>query len=196
MHHLAMTCSGPLEEALSFLFQRGILVPVTSGTPMADFLLCSLDIPREYFQERIQTIFLDGRPVDDPAASVVGPGSSVALSASLPGLAGATMRKGGQYACFRSSISHKEAAATERGGEAGFATLKLFNLLIGELGTRFLQRGVLVPAPMLVDLLRSGDMLGQCRRVELDDDILEAGQLLDRLASMDDEPLRVRMASM
>jgi hypothetical protein len=119
MHDLHVRCSGSVGWALSALFQRGVLVPVTAGTRLTDFLLISLEIPRADLEERVQTIFLDGRPVDDPATAVMGPGSVVALSASLPGLVGATMRKGGTYASLRSSISHTEAAREEHGRQVG-----------------------------------------------------------------------------
>jgi hypothetical protein len=190
VHNLLLTCSGIPKEAFFFLFQSGVRVPVTSGTTMADFLLCSLEIPSEYLQERVQTIFLDGRPVDDLTVSVVGPGSVVALSASLPGLAGATMRKGGTYACFRSSISHRESSGAERGGETGYATVKLFNLLMGELGPTLLQRGIVVPASVLLHLFRSGDVLGQCERIAADGLPLDDHSLLlSRLAAQQEEPV-------
>ena len=194
MRQLLLTCPDPPEEALSFLFQRGILVPVTPGTGMAEFLLCSLEIPDEYFQERIQTIFLNGKPVDDPARAVVGPGSAVALSASLPGLAGATMRKGGKYACFRSSISHRESAGGAETGAGGFATLKLFNLLIGELGLLLLSRGVVVPASTLLDLLQSVDLAGRCMWSEGEDVAVSQELLAGGLAALQEEPVEVRLA--
>ncbi len=195
MHDLVLRCSGSLAWALSPLFQRGVLVPVTSGTRMPDFLLGSLNIPLDRLKERVQTILLDGRPVDDLAAWAVGPGSVVALSASLPGLAGATLRRGGKYASLRSSITYTEAAREGDGSGSGFATLKLFNLLINELGPLLLQRGTLVPASLLVTLLRSGSLPGQCTRIEMDGIALDADQLRDRLAELKEEPLRLRITT-
>jgi hypothetical protein len=163
---------------------------------MTDFLLGSPGIPRDYLEERVQTIFLDGRPVDDLESSVVGPGSVVALSASLPGLAGATLRRGGKYASLRSSISHTDAAGEEHRSEPGFATLKLFNLLMGELGPALLQRGILVPASRLPDLLRAGDLEERCAGAEMDDVAVNLDQLLARLTELEEMPIRLRMTTL
>jgi len=195
MLDLVLRCSGSLGWALSPLFQQGVFVPVTPGTRMTDFLLGAPGIPPDYLTERVQTIFLDGRPVDDPGTSLVGPGSVVALSASLPGLAGATLRKGGTYASFRSSISHAAAAGEEHRGEPGLATLKLFNLLIGELGPPLLRRGVLVPASRILDLLRAGELEGRFAEAEVDDVAVKLDQLRGRLAELEEEPVRLRMTN-
>lgn len=196
MHDLHVRCSGSLGWALSALFQRGVLVPVTAGTRLTDFLLISLEIPRADLEERVQTIFLDGRPVDDPATAVMGPGSVVALSASLPGLVGATMRKGGTYASLRSSISHRETTREDGGRESGLATLKLFNVLMGEIGPALLQRGVMVPASRLLDLLRTGNQSAECSRAELDGVATDMDRVLGRLVELEEDPIRLRMTTL
>jgi len=196
MHDLHVRCSGSVGWALSALFQRGVLVPVTDGTRLTDFLLISLEIPRADLEERVQTIFLDGRPVDDPATAVMGPGSVVALSASLPGLVGATMRKGGTYASLRSSISHTEGAREEHGGRSGYATLKLFNVLMGELGPALLQRGVMVPASRLLDLLRAGNHSVECSRAEMDGVAVDTDQVLGRLLELEEQPMGLRITTL
>jgi hypothetical protein len=196
MHDLHVRCSGSVGWALSALFQRGVLVPVTAGTRLTDFLLISLEIPRADLEERVQTIFLDGRPVDDPATAVMGPGSVVALSASLPGLVGATMRMGGTYASLRSSISHTEAAREEHGSRSGYATLKLFNLLMGEFGPALLQRGVMVPASRLLDLLRGENPSVECSRAEMDGVATDMDRVLGRLLELEEEPMGLRMTTL
>jgi hypothetical protein len=195
MHDLHLRCSGSLDWALSHLFQRGVLVPVAPGTVLAEFLLGSLGISPDDLEERVQTVFLDGRPVDDPATATVGPGSAVALSASLPGLVGATMRKGGKYASLRSSITYRDVPREEPGGGSGYATLRLFNLLVGDLGPALLQRGVLVPASRLLDLLGSGRNPGRCRGAEADHVPVDMDQLLERLGELEEEPVRIRMTT-
>jgi hypothetical protein len=196
MHDLHVRCSGSVGWALSALFQRGVLVPVTAGTRLTDFLLISLEIPRADLEERVQTIFLDGRPVDDPATAVMGPGSVVALSASLPGLVGATMRKGGTYASLRSSISHTEAAREDGGRESGLATLKLFNVLMGELGPALLQRGVMVPSSRILDLMRSADPAQRCHRAEMDGVAADMDRVLGRLLELEEEPMGLRITTL
>jgi len=89
---------------------------------------------------RIQTIFLDGKAVDEIDAAVIRDGSTIALSGALPGLVGATLRRGGTYASLRSSITHpvdKEFVPQKE----GWVIVKLFNLLVPELSPLFLAQG-------------------------------------------------------
>jgi len=105
-------------------------------------LLCEqLGLDPEYLETRIQTIFLDGRPVDDVNSAAVMDGSTLSLSAAMPGLVGATLRKGSYYASMRSQISHKEMAHSKP-PHKGVILIKLFNLILKELGPIFLKKGV------------------------------------------------------
>jgi hypothetical protein len=116
-------------------------VTVETGTSLEDLLCRQWEIDRDYVMGRISTLFLDGKPVDDLPASIVKDGATLALSGAMPGLIGATMRRGGVLASFRSGISYDPRGAARMGG-SGRITLKLFNLLIDELGPRFLSRGI------------------------------------------------------
>ncbi len=100
-------------------------------------------IEQEYLDNRIQTIFLNGKPVDDVNSAIVRDGSSISLSAAMPGLAGATMRRGGTLASMRSGISYVPA---ETGFDSfeGKVTIKFFNLISKELGPEFLNRGIII----------------------------------------------------
>ena len=105
-------------------------------------LLCDrLGVDQTYFDERIQTLFLNSKPVDDPVTAVVKDGSILALSAAMPGLVGATFRKGGRYSWMRSSISHRDGNDVTA-GKTGWITVKLFNMILKELGPFFLETGV------------------------------------------------------
>ena len=106
----------------------------------------------DYLQERVQTIFLDGRAVDDAERAVIRDGATLALSAAMPGLVGATFRKGGRYAALRSTIS-LQAQEPEAGAARGLLTLKLFNMVAAEIGPAFLRRAVRLPGGRLADFL-------------------------------------------
>jgi hypothetical protein len=100
--------------------------------------------------DKIQTVFLDGKAVDDLESSVVKEGSIMALSSAMPGLVGATLRRGSYYAAMRSQITaakSEEAAPSKE----GMITLKLFNLLISQLGPTFLGKGIWVERHLLQD---------------------------------------------
>jgi hypothetical protein len=116
-------------------------VRVKTGTDLKTFLCEQLGVQRAYFDDRIQTIFLNSKPVDDVYTAVVEDGAVLALSAAMPGLVGATFRKGGRYSWMRKIISYEPEDADTRETN-GWVTLKLFNLVMKELGPDFLERGV------------------------------------------------------
>lgn len=81
--------------------------------------------------------------VDNIEEAIILEGSTLALSSAMPGLAGATLRRDGIYASLRESITYKEKASNCRIKE-GIITVKLFNLLIDDIGHVFLQKGIIV----------------------------------------------------
>jgi hypothetical protein len=86
----------------------------------------------------------------------------------MPGLVGAVMRRGGFYASFRDSISHKNDNGAV-GPEEGIIHLKLFNLVMKELGPRFLEKGVFIKSSDIIGFLADqwDDFLQGCREVLL-----------------------------
>jgi hypothetical protein len=123
------------------LLNAGFMINVRVGESVKTLLCDRLGLDQSYFDERIQTLFLNSKPVDDPATVVVKDGSILALSAAMPGLVGATFRKGGKYRWMRSSISHPDDSDMTA-GTTGWVTVKLFNLILKELGPFFLEAGV------------------------------------------------------
>lgn len=137
---------------VSRFFQKGVMVETRLGCSVQAFLLDQLGLSPEYVEGRIQTIMLNGKVVDDPGAAAIPPGAILSLSAAMPGLLGATLRTGSYYAAMRSQISWEGVAPTS-GAEKGTVVLKLFNLLIHEVGPRLLRRGIWVRAEDLALLL-------------------------------------------
>jgi hypothetical protein len=135
------------------LLGGGFLLSGAAGTSMESFLRDAAGIAADYLKDRVQTLFLDGRAVDDPRAAVVTNGSVISLSAAMPGLAGAVLRRSGVYAAMRRPISHE--AAGRAGDERAriTVTLKLFNLIARELGPTFLAKGILMESDGLRDFL-------------------------------------------
>jgi len=134
------------------ILQQGFALTVHVGCTVEELLREQLGVSPEYLEDRIQTIFLDGNPIDDVASAYVLSGSTIALSAALPGLAGATLRKGGYYAPLRSQISYQQANDSQAAHE-GIVFFKLFNLSLKELGPLFLSQGVLVDGKSLSNFL-------------------------------------------
>jgi hypothetical protein len=125
-----------------FLFlQKGIPVKVQAGSSIRAFLVEQLGLSDSYIDERVQILFLDGKPVDALDSAVIKDGSTLALSAASPGLLGAMLRKGSYYKQMRSQISYKQDSEKVPKKE-GMVVLKLFNLLTKELGPSLLKQGV------------------------------------------------------
>jgi hypothetical protein len=135
------------------LLQMGVTVPARVGCSLKSLLCDQLGIDADFVAQRIQTIFCDSQPVDDLDRTIIREGSTVALSAAMPGLVGASMRRGGQYAVLRRGISHGEDSGAAACAP-GTIRIKLFNLLLAELGPLILSRGVLLEREALADLLR------------------------------------------
>ncbi|MFW5853891.1 MAG: hypothetical protein ACOCW9_01075 [Thermodesulfobacteriota bacterium] len=126
--------------SISPLFQKGVLVEVDTGYSVKSLLCDQWGIPLDYVAERISTLFLNGQPVDDIDTAKIHEGAVLALSSAMPGLVGAMMRRGGIITPLRSSITYREqGAGLDR--KRGRITVKLFNLLVNELGPRLLEIG-------------------------------------------------------
>ena len=138
---LLLTVRGGRESQFVGLLNAGFMIKIPGPEPVKTFLCDRIGLDPSYFDERIQTLFLNSKPVDDPARAVVGDGSILALSAAMPGLVGAIFRKGGRYRWMRDSISHPDDHDAAS-GKTGWVTVKLFNLILKELGPFFLEGGL------------------------------------------------------
>lgn len=122
------------------LLQQGFMVKIRAGCSIRGMLCDQFRVTADYVAGRIKTIFLNGKPVDDMDAALVRDGDTLALSAAMPGLVGATFRCGGPLIAFRSGITHREDG-DRQSTETGLVRLKLFNLLVSEMGPAFLRFG-------------------------------------------------------
>ncbi|MBI5484721.1 MAG: hypothetical protein HY888_09705 [Deltaproteobacteria bacterium] len=134
------------------LLQSGVTVPSIVGCTLKSLLCDQFAIPADYVTDRITTVFLDNRPVDNLEQAIIQDGSRVTLSAAMPGLVGATMRRGGYYAALRRGISHAAGNVTAS-GTRGTIRMKLFNLLLAELGPLVLAHGLILKRDELDELL-------------------------------------------
>lgn len=136
----------PLSVANRFtpLLGAGVGIVTETGISLIALLCDRLGINKEYVDERIQTIFINGRAVDQTEKVILEKNAVVALSAAMPGLVGATFRKQGMLAAFRKDISHRQEYHAQSKTEETIVTVKLFNLVAKELGPSVLHQGVLL----------------------------------------------------
>jgi hypothetical protein len=161
-------------KLIPFFFQllgQGFLVNVPANCSIRDLIIDCLGIPNDYLEERIQTLFLNGSVVDDLNSCNIKEGSTLALSGAMPGLAGAVLRRGGFYASFRRTITHNDSPS-RIDKDNHWIVLKLFNMIVKELGPGFLEKGIWMEGEKLQKFLTrhseelrmhgtSGDMNGE-----------------------------------
>ena len=123
------------------LLGHGFSIHVQTGCSVKELLCRQFGIPEDYLDERIKTIFLNAKVVDDVSSTTVNEGSALALSGAMPGLVGAILRSGGYYASMRSQISYDQNKPSSL-TRTGKITLKLLNLVVKELGPSFLEQGI------------------------------------------------------
>ena len=139
--NLELTVESDRLSLFSSLLGQGFTLKVRTGCSLRELLCVQLGVSADYVDQRIQTIFLDGKAVDNIDTAVVRHGSTLALSAAMPGLAGASLRRGGAYPAMRRQISHQNKAVHNSVAD-GVVMLKLFNLVALELGPWFLKQGI------------------------------------------------------
>lgn len=196
-------------EALTPLAREGFGVEVTAGCSLRATLADDLGLGRECVETRIQTVFMDGSPVDDIDTDFARPGSVLALAGALPGVAGIAMQRGSRIGVYREGITHQagaqqpgqkaepqvgadrtglrpshpvwqDAAASETPRPLRI-TLKLFNTVAVECLAQVLRHGVELRAGRLAELLdERPEALAQAR-FELDGEALSRAELVSAL---------------
>lgn len=153
----------PRAAELAVLLQYGILCPVAEPQSLQAFLLAQPGLSRAYIETRVETIFVNAQPADH-LETMVGAGDSIALSAAMPGLAGAIFRRHSLHAGLRSAPAATPANAAEpandTSSEAPCIYLKLFNTVARDLAGPLLSEGVFLPARALVQHAGRSEALG------------------------------------
>ena len=185
-HHLAaamhpdapcLTITLPQAKAAGFasLLQHGILFAVDGPVAIRPFLLSLPGFSADYIEGAVQTIFINGvaaDSLDKPLAA----GSTLALSAAMPGLAGAIFRKQGAHGSLR---SRQVGDAAPAGAEAGFLTLKLFNSIAADRVLDLTSRGVLLQGKAVREFAaRRPDLFQPPADLSLDSRAMEYAELM------------------
>ena len=160
--------------------QRGFFFGALVGCNIRALLCEQLGLDEQYVSERVTTVFLNGKPVDDIDSVIVREGSVLSLSAAMPGLVGAAMRRGGRYAFLRDSITQQETAAPAE-SKAGVIQMRLFNMVMEELGPSFLEKGIIVQTAGLITFFgdQPEEFWGGCKLIALDGIPLEPARIKD-----------------
>lgn len=130
------------------LLQGGIYLNATQGETIGALLTSLPGFTEEYLREKVQTIFLNGLPVDHLQQQLWGTEAVLAISAAMPGLAGAIFRKDGVHAVLRTKPTEKLSDADSTDMPITIR-LKLFNMIAAEQGERILTDGCVIQASLL-----------------------------------------------
>lgn len=152
---------------LAALAREGLSVNIAAGRSLRQTLTDDLGLGAECVECRIQTIFLDGSPVDDIDTDHARPGSALALAGALPGVAGICMQRGSRIGVFREGITH-QSQDLPASQQSLRITLKLFNVIAEECLAQVLSRGAEVRAGRLAELLDANPEALAHARLELD----------------------------
>ena len=165
---LALTMEPERQLEFYALLQQGFNVQVQCGGTLEELLSNQWGIEPEYVTSRITTIFMNSKAIDSIPTTIIREGATLALSGAMPGLVGATMRRGGYYAAMRGSMTHNDNC-TDSGSSRACIRVKLFNLLLPELGPGFLLRGIGLDAAQLAAFFggRDAQFWQGCRSARL-----------------------------
>lgn len=178
--HLGLNITVSSSSCFFSMLSAGFSVTAQAGCSINDFLGQDYGITEAYIDDRIQTIFLDGKAVDDSRTAMLTEGATLALSAAMPGMVGSTLRKGGVFAGMRSQISHVTDTAAGRDRHIRIK-LKLFNLIAKELGPAFLQKGVYLEGNTFHEFLQRNTegLKAACLAISLNDAKTDVAGLLE-----------------
>jgi hypothetical protein len=173
------------------LFQMGVNIETHGTTSIGSFLNRLPGFTKEYINNRVQTIFLNGSAMDDLQSPLIGDRPVLAISAAMPGLAGAIFRRNSLHAALRSNgvsnlvpDGHKETVNVR---------LKLFNMIAQEKGADLLARGVGYTGAQLVHFFTDNPtLLSNVTQFFLSGQELNWDNLLKRLDRLDDIHLIIR----
>lgn len=165
-------------EGFTSILQAGITISCRAGTSVGTFLHDLPGFDLKYITERIQTIFLDGSAIDDLDKQLQEKEHVLALSAAMPGLAGAIFRKNSICAALRAQKADSDDIKHQR-HEQIRVHLKLFNMIAREKGEEILGYGYVFKGKYLLEFFQSrSHLLANIVNFSVDDEDIGNTQYL------------------
>ncbi len=162
------------------VLQYGVEIETPANITLGKFLEDCPGFSEDYLMEAVQTIFLNGTAIDDLKTPLTGPHPVVALSAAMPGLAGAIFRKNGIHSALRTPTHAAASNHNTRGSLT--VTLKLFNRIAREKGEHLLSAGAVMASSSLSAFLsKRAELISQIKNVTIDNEPISPDDLPARL---------------
>ena len=133
-------------SSFASLLQHGVLFHLERPVALLAFLLTLPGFSADYIEKNVQTIFINGVAADNLNQEMAD-NCTVALSAAMPGLAGAIFRRQGVHGSLRSK---QLTDAVQPMSGSGILTLKCFNSIATDRVEDLLRQGVLVAGQAFV----------------------------------------------
>lgn len=159
------------------LLQGGCRMQVRHGQAIGAFLKQLPGVTDEFIVNEIQTLFLNGTPIDDMKSPFTLNDTTLALSAAMPGLAGAIFRRNSLHAALRGKNASSESALED--DRPLFITLKLFNSVATSLGPHLFKQGVVFSGEQLHSFITDRpSIVSQLVSCTLNNQTIDPGALL------------------
>lgn len=186
-----LTCTIPEVDLprLATMLQAGFYVDAAPGESIGSLLERLPGFSADYIEHQIQTVFYNGDAIDDLSQPLTGPSPVIALSAAMPGLAGAILRKNSPAAPLRKT---RGTASSGDDDAAVTVLIKLFNTLATERGPELFRTGVRVKAADLSGFLAlRPSLLEKARDIRLAGSPVAADDLPEQLAGQSSVTIHV-----
>jgi len=163
------------------VLQSGIEVKTSHGKTLGKFLSNYQGFTAEYLADTVQTIFLNGTAVDDLTLPLTGSNPVLALSAAMPGLAGAIFRKNSFHSALRTETNALRSESIQE--KTITVTLKLFNSIARDRGGALLKSGQVIKADLLANFLnKRSNLWPQVLNIHFDQREIDPKELLSLLS--------------
>ncbi len=180
---LQLTVTSDSLPLFTTVLQSGIEVKASHGETLAKFLSKFSGFTAEYLADTVQTIFLNGTAVDDLSLPLTGSNPVLALSAAMPGLAGAIFRRNSFHSALRTETKSLQSETAQQASTS--VTLKLFNSIARERGEEILKAGFCLGAVLFANFLNKRPHLFQhLVKIQLEGRELDLGELLRALPEL------------
>lgn len=126
-------------SAWSLIMQSGVGYQCTVGISVSEFLQNVMCLSEDRIAT-IESVLIDGMPVDSPDETILPDGCRLALAAGLPGAAGLAMKINSGFKALRPGITYRQNDI--RDPRPGRITLLLYALVLPTLAPGVLRHGV------------------------------------------------------
>ncbi len=189
--HFQLTVASDALILFTTVLQSGIELKSRAGIPMGRFLNELPGFTADYIGDVVQTIFLNGTAIDDLTTPLEGHNPILALSAAMPGLAGAIFRKNSFHSALRTDTKKTDSVDKQQGNLT--VTLKLFNSIAQERGLELLKKGVWIKTkPALVFFSKRESLLQKINTIEFEKKTIDTATFLSLLSQS--EKINIRIA--